>query len=659
MKLSNLGAKRLSLFFKNVLSNEAIQRFSMVLEDNITIQDIELAEQEYTPKTSTEDFIWNTVYTNDIAKVCLELAFFYDECIYANDLFRLLEVNQTDGVTLYMATVVLGYDTISNSSDILEAYNIVNKILSIKEYNYSIDRVVFYADFSLLHLIGSEHYIPSTDLKNYVEFSYKPNNDYIPFWDTATDNIFKNIFKGSSSIGIIYGDDFSGRKTIVKNTVCNNGYNLLLVDYKYFISTESLVLSILKIVRECYLLHSVLCICNVHYINDNITEQYNLINIINSIMIEYLCLDLPLFITAKPNVSIVSCLDYPCYSFHIPKLSSSQSELAWKYYTNRYSFYEESCFDEISKRIILPIGKIQNVIYTSIVQNTYNDKRTIIKMCYNILDDKSFKGVSKIYPEYTWEDLKLPPHEKDTLKQICAYVKYKNTIMEDFGMAKSYQYGSCASALFTGPPGTGKTMSAHVIANALNLALYKVDLSQIMDKYIGETEKHLNNIFEYAENSNAVLFFDEADALIGKRSDISDAKDKYANTQVSYILQRIEDFNGVVLMATNFSNNIDPAIMRRIRYVINFKLPNSEIREEIWKSMFNDKIPHENLDFKLLSSDDFEFTGAMIKNIVLSSITLAISEGSPITMKHISNSIRMEYLKSNRTILPPSIQQYL
>lgn len=166
---------------------------------------------------------------------------------------------------------------------------------------------------------------------------------------------------------------------------------------------------------------------------------------------------------------------------------------------------------------------------------------------------------------------------------------------DEWNLESRYSYGKNVSALFYGPPGTGKTMAVHVIANMLNLPLYRIDLSQVVDKYIGETEKRLEEIFNAAEKNNTVLFFDEADAIFGKRSDVHEAKDKYANTEVSYILQRIEQYDGIVILATNYRKNIDEAFMRRIRYVVEFSLPDARLRKELWKSSFSDEIPTEYL----------------------------------------------------------------
>ena len=259
--------------------------------------------------------------------------------------------------------------------------------------------------------------------------------------------------------------------------------------------------------------------------------------------------------------------------------------------------------------------------------------------------------------QYTLEDLKLFPEQKRILNNICSHVWYRHRVYDEWNMDSRYAYGKNVSALFCGPPGTGKTMAVHVISNMLNLPLYRIDLSQVVDKYIGETEKRLEEIFEAAEKNNTVLFFDEADSIFGKRSEVNEAKDKYANTEVSYILQRIEQYDGIVILATNYRKNIDEAFMRRIRYVVEFSLPNAKLREELWKSSFSEEIPKEDLDYEYLA-EQFELAGGAIKNIVLNASFLAAAENRPVTMTDILHSIRNENVKTGKVMLSKDFGLY-
>lgn len=251
----------------------------------------------------------------------------------------------------------------------------------------------------------------------------------------------------------------------------------------------------------------------------------------------------------------------------------------------------------------------------------------------------------------------LAPPQKNILQDICNQANYRFRVMNHWGMQSKYPYGYCISALFCGSPGTGKTMAVHVIASMLRMELYKVDLSQIADKYIGETEKRLEEVFSRAEKTNVILFFDEADAVLGKRSEVHEAKDKYANTEVSYLLQRIEEYDGIVIMATNNLQNIDKAFLRRIRYVVNFPMPDEQTRKAIWMSSFTAAVPRENIDFDFLA-EKFEFSGGAIKNAVLNAVSYAAAENRPVSMAHMVKAVQRELVKDTKVNFTDAFRTY-
>ena len=218
--------------------------------------------------------------------------------------------------------------------------------------------------------------------------------------------------------------------------------------------------------------------------------------------------------------------------------------------------------------------------------------------------------------------------------------------MDEWNLRTIYPYGRGVSLLMVGPPGTGKTMSANAIAGELSLPLYQVNLANVVDKYIGETEKKLEKAFSFAEKNNVILFFDEADALFGVRSEVHDSKDRYANNEVAYLLQRMESFDGIVLMASNIKGNIDPAFMRRIRYVANFEKPDEEMRKQIWKGCLKDTVPCKDIDVDYLASQFDNHTGSVIKTVFLNACVLACEDGE-LTMKHIIHAIKQEAEKEN------------
>ncbi|HEY0866640.1 MAG TPA: ATP-binding protein [Fimbriimonas sp.] len=245
-----------------------------------------------------------------------------------------------------------------------------------------------------------------------------------------------------------------------------------------------------------------------------------------------------------------------------------------------------------------------------------------------------------------WEDIVLPAAQQSTLRQIEAHVRQRSTVYHEWGFADRSNRGLAVSALFSGPSGTGKTLAAEVLAGSLNLDLYRIDLSQVVSKYIGETEKNLRSIFEAAEGSGAVLLFDEADALFGKRSEVKDSHDRYANIEVAYLLQRMEAYAGLVILTTNLKNTLDPAFLRRIRFVVQFPFPEFDDRRLIWQTVFPDRVPLEGFDADRLAG--LSLTGGSIRNVALNAAFLAADESSAVKMAHLERAARSEFAKLER-----------
>lgn len=279
-----------------------------------------------------------------------------------------------------------------------------------------------------------------------------------------------------------------------------------------------------------------------------------------------------------------------------------------------------------------------------------------IRFCRK-LSDVPFGTLEEPDKNITLDNLIIPSHQKEVLERICSHVRHEKKVYIDWGMDEKYRYGKGVPVLFAGPPGTGKTMAAYVISNMLGIPLYKVDISQVADKYIGETEKHLQKIFDCAEENNVLLFFDEADALFGKRSEVKESKDRYANMEISYILQRIEQYDKIAILATNLRENIDAAFIRRMKYIIDFQRPDKAMREEIWRGSFSDGVPVGDIDFGFLAKQ-FELTGGNIKNIVLTASFLAAGKDEQVSMSHIFKAVENEYYKYSKKLLPEDFGEY-
>ncbi|HEX4569812.1 MAG TPA: ATP-binding protein, partial [Dongiaceae bacterium] len=254
----------------------------------------------------------------------------------------------------------------------------------------------------------------------------------------------------------------------------------------------------------------------------------------------------------------------------------------------------------------------------------------------------------KIEPCQDWSDLVLPARELQQLREICGSVTHWPLVHRRWGFDAKLPYGRALAVLFSGRSGTGKTMAASIIARTLDLDIYKIDLATVVSKYIGETEKNLDRIFCEGEASNAVLFFDEADALFGKRSEVKDAHDRYANLEVAYLLQRIEAYEGLVILATNLAKNIDEAFARRMRHVVEFPFPDAGQRERIWRTIFPAAVPlSADVDLAFLATR-FEIAGGSIRNVALAGAFLAAEDGTPIGMAHLARAMAREMQKLGR-----------
>jgi ATP-dependent 26S proteasome regulatory subunit len=257
----------------------------------------------------------------------------------------------------------------------------------------------------------------------------------------------------------------------------------------------------------------------------------------------------------------------------------------------------------------------------------------------------------KITSNHKWDDIVLPADCMAQLHEICNHVKYRDRVYGDWGFGRKLALGKGLAVLFAGPSGTGKTMAAGIIAAELGLDLYKIDLSTVISKYIGETEKNLSRIFAEAETSNAILFFDEADALFGKRSEVRDSHDRYANVEIGYLLQRMEEYEGVAILATNLRKNMDEAFVRRLHFTVEFPFPDRDDRRRIWQGIWPRDTPLDDaLDLDLLATR-YEMAGGNIKNIAVAAAFLAADEGDVVCMSHVVQATFREYQKTGKLLV--------
>lgn len=318
---------------------------------------------------------------------------------------------------------------------------------------------------------------------------------------------------------------------------------------------------------------------------------------------------------------------------------------------------------EWANKFLFTQGQIRQAVqnawrYAFIRGSARLEREDLQKGCYYLLRDGMGKKAVKIQPCYAWDDLILPPFQKRRLKEACNQVLYKKWVYEEWGFDRKISYGKGISVVFAGPPGTGKTMAAQVMASELCLDLYRIELAAVVSKYVGETEKNLEEIFEQARKSQVILFFDEADVLFSKRMEVRDSNDKYSNMEAAFLLQKMEEYEGITILATNYLQNFDEAFKRRMKFIIDFPFPDAARREQIWRKAFPDQTPVcEDLDYEFLSAG-FELSGSGIKNAALHAAFLAAAASERVSMSHIIAGIRNEFAKNGKILTKEQLGQY-
>ncbi|BAZ31785.1 ATPase central domain-containing protein [Cylindrospermum sp. NIES-4074] len=353
-------------------------------------------------------------------------------------------------------------------------------------------------------------------------------------------------------------------------------------------------------------------------------------------------------------------------TFDIPQLTPDEQQAEWQFNLGKNAIAFESQIKTLVSQFNLSASAIQTVCLQAFSQasphahngKTQTDLSQILwHLCRLQARPALDHLATRIETQFTWDDLILPPATKQALQQIYHHVQYRQQVYNDWQMVNKQGRGLGINALFYGSSGLGKTTTAEIIAKELHLDLYRIDLSAVVSKYIGETEKNLSQIFDAAESGGVVLLFDEADALFGKRSQVKEAKDRYANMEVSYLLQRMETYRGLSILTTNREDDMDGAFRRRLRFIVEFPFPKVPERIQLWKRAFPPQIPTEGLDMEKLAQLDA--TGATIRSIALNAAFLAAAAGEPVKMTHMLQATRQEITKLGKSLTARDIEDWV
>ncbi len=344
----------------------------------------------------------------------------------------------------------------------------------------------------------------------------------------------------------------------------------------------------------------------------------------------------------------------------VKKPSNQEQRLLWSESLAEIIPESNGHIDTLVSYFNLNLPAIESVCLQlkSIENNGHNHlNEQLWQMCRSQSRPHLEQLAQRIESSVSWEDLILPESELNILRELAVHVRHKEKVYYHWGFAKKNARGLGISALFAGASGTGKTLAAEVLGNELQLDVYRIDLSSVVSKYIGETEKNLRKIFDAAEGCGAILLFDEADALFGKRSEVKDSHDRYANMEVSYLLQRIESYQGLAILTTNLKDDLDRAFLRRIRFVVQFSFPDFNQRAAIWQRIFPPDTPTQDLSFEKLAK--LNVAGGNIRNIAINAAFLAANSQEPIQMKHILQAAQSEYSKLEKPLTDNEIKGWI
>jgi SpoVK/Ycf46/Vps4 family AAA+-type ATPase len=345
--------------------------------------------------------------------------------------------------------------------------------------------------------------------------------------------------------------------------------------------------------------------------------------------------------------------------FDVEKPKPSEQKRLWQKALGTSGIVLNGAVDAVSQQFTLSAREISSSASQLEADQHPVQPQDLWNACRSLARPKLDELAQRIVPSAGWDDLVLPELQLQTIRQIASQVRHRMKVYETWGFAAKDRRGLGINALFTGDSGTGKTMAAEVLASELTLDLYRIDLSAVVSKYIGETEKNLKQIFDAAEEGGVLLLFDEADALFGKRGEVKDSHDRYANIEVSYLLQRMEAYQGLTILTTNLKSAMDRAFQRRLRFTVNFPFPDAALREAIWMRIFPAKTPTQGLDYKRLAQ--LNITGGNIRNIALNAAFLAAEEGNgkPVTMEHLAQAAKLEAQKIERAFSAAEIRGWV
>lgn len=461
-----------------------------------------------------------------------------------------------------------------------------------------------------------------------------------------------------------YGDEGSGRKFFIKQFCKKNGLHAININCKKLFAYDFgfVEKALWAVTRECIFTDSCCCLNDLDFREDEKEKYIGYMDLAVSKLREH---EILVFLISRDKLPLKSVTDSDFTEIELPTPGNQEREDCWKYFSKEYALGSDVELPEMATKFLFTPGKIKAALHQARSFATMNHeiqipRAKLFEGCYNQMSSELTQKATKVKANFGFEDIVMNESQRETLQHAIDQMNFRKQVYDNWNYTKKYPYGRGLSILLFGAPGTGKSMCAQVIAHELNLELYRVDLSKVIDKYVGETEKSISMIFREAKKCNVVLFFDECDTLFAKRSDDGGSNQASNNNKTALLLQEVEAYDGVSVLATNYKHNIDPAFFRRMKYIVEFQFPDPDTREMLWRTTIPKGTPlDDDVDIRFLA-ERFEFVGGNIKNCILNAAFLAAADGDgkKVGMKHYLMAIKYEFVKTGKVFTKADFEPY-
>ena len=508
----------------------------------------------------------------------------------------------------------------------------------------------------------------------------KIDEDYARFFKmlTSSKEILDPVLANQGildAIGISYdegiriftlsGDVGSGRKFFVKNFCKSKGLRAVSVDCKKLFSYDFRFVekALWALRRECILLNASCCMENLTFHEEEKEKFFGFLDMALSQLEEK---GIMIFLTSQEKISIKDVTHSDFTELELPTPSNNERDTIWATFSKDYRLGDDVDLSEMATKFLFTPGKIKSALHlaeslAAMAKEERISRASLFQSCYRQMSSELSQKATRVEAKFSFDDIVMNPSQRETLQHAIDQMTFRKEVYENWNYTKKYPYGRGLSVLLFGAPGTGKSMCAQVIAHELNLELYRVDLSKVIDKYVGETEKSISMIFREAKKCNVVLFFDECDTLFAKRSDDGGSNQSSNNNKTALLLQEVEAYDGVSVLATNYKHNIDPAFFRRMKYIVEFQFPDPDTRFMLWRTTIPKTTPlNEDVDLRFIA-DKFEFVGGNIKNCILNAAFLAAADPTAegkVCMRHYLNAIKYEFVKTGKVYTKADFEPY-